>query len=116
MFRMFQRGDSKGTAFGIMFIINIALWGIAGFGCWVVIGLAVAAYRWAGPNPRVQTRWGWAREGWQHILVGEACRAAHLQPTHVGHCAILPAAVQSAAAREPCRAPCQNLHRVNRDG
>lgn len=51
MFRMFQRGDAKGTAFGIMFIINIALWGIAAFGCWVVIGLAVAAYR-RGDGPR----------------------------------------------------------------
>lgn len=45
MFRMFQMNDSKGIAFGIMFIINIALWGIAGLGCWVVLGLAVAAYR-----------------------------------------------------------------------
>jgi hypothetical protein len=46
MFRMFQRRDSAGIAFGIMFIINIALWGLAVFGCWVCIGLAVAAYRW----------------------------------------------------------------------
>jgi hypothetical protein len=48
MFRMFQRNDSKGIAFGIMFIINIGLWGIATLGCWVCIGLAVAAYRWVG--------------------------------------------------------------------
>lgn len=48
MFRMFQRNDSKGIAFGIMFIINIALWGIATLGCWVCIGLAVAAYRCVG--------------------------------------------------------------------
>lgn len=51
MFRMFQMNNSKGIAFGIMFIINIGLWGIAGLGCWVVLGLAVAAYR-RGDGPR----------------------------------------------------------------
>eukprot|EP00879_Flechtneria_rotunda_P030591 GHRR01033247.1.p1 GENE.GHRR01033247.1~~GHRR01033247.1.p1 ORF type:complete len:356 (+),score=123.81 GHRR01033247.1:287-1354(+) len=51
MLDSFKRGDSKGIAFGIMFIINIALWGLAGFGCWVVLGLAVAAYR-KGDQPR----------------------------------------------------------------
>jgi hypothetical protein len=45
MFRMFQMRDAKGYAFGILFIINIGLWALAVFGCWVCIGLAVAAYR-----------------------------------------------------------------------
>jgi hypothetical protein len=51
MFRMFQMRDAKGYAFGILFIINIGLWALAVFGCWVCIGLAVAAYRW-GPQLR----------------------------------------------------------------
>eukprot|EP00878_Enallax_costatus_P030408 GHUV01033103.1.p1 GENE.GHUV01033103.1~~GHUV01033103.1.p1 ORF type:complete len:119 (+),score=19.14 GHUV01033103.1:591-947(+) len=45
MLQQFQSGGSKGTAFGIMFIINICLWGLAGVGCWVCLGLAVKAYR-----------------------------------------------------------------------
>jgi hypothetical protein len=34
-----------------MYIINISLWGIAGLGCWVVLGLAVTSYR-KGDGPR----------------------------------------------------------------
>ncbi len=42
---LFNAGDSKSIAFGILYIINICLWGIAGLGCWVCLGLAVKAYR-----------------------------------------------------------------------
>lgn len=69
MFRMFQMGGPKGNAFGVMFIINIALWGVAAFGCWVVIGLAVAAYRYGAIGGGVALRVlvlkssAWGREG-----------------------------------------------------
>jgi hypothetical protein len=51
MLDMFKQNDGKGIAFGIMYIINISLWGIAGLGCWVVLGLAVTSYR-KGDGPR----------------------------------------------------------------
>eukprot|EP00882_Tetradesmus_deserticola_P008201 GHRQ01008646.1.p1 GENE.GHRQ01008646.1~~GHRQ01008646.1.p1 ORF type:complete len:299 (+),score=151.90 GHRQ01008646.1:234-1130(+) len=51
MLDMFKRNDAKGIAFGIMYIINICLWGLAGLGCWVVLGLAVTSYR-KGDTPR----------------------------------------------------------------
>jgi hypothetical protein len=47
----FSRGGASGLAFGIMYIINIAIWGLVAFGSWVVLGLAVAAYR-RGDGPR----------------------------------------------------------------
>uniref|UniRef100_A0A383WI86 Secretory carrier-associated membrane protein n=1 Tax=Tetradesmus obliquus TaxID=3088 RepID=A0A383WI86_TETOB len=51
MLDMFKANTGKGIAFGIMYVINICLWGIAGLGCWVVLGLAVTSYR-RGDTPR----------------------------------------------------------------
>lgn len=51
MLNFFSAGGSAGLAFGIMYIINIGLWAIAGFGGWVCLGLAVNAYR-KGDTPR----------------------------------------------------------------
>jgi hypothetical protein len=51
MLDFFSAGGSAGLAFGIMYIVNIALWGIAGFGAFTCLGLAVAAYR-RGDTPR----------------------------------------------------------------
>lgn len=47
----FSRGGASGLAFGIMYIINIGIWGLVALGSWVVLGLAVAAYR-RGDEPR----------------------------------------------------------------
>lgn len=44
-------GGPKDTFFGVMCLINVAVWGLAGFGGWVVLGLAIKAFR-AGDKPR----------------------------------------------------------------
>jgi hypothetical protein len=51
MLDLFRQGDSKSIAFGVMYIINVAIWGLACLGCWLVLPLAVAAYR-RGDQPR----------------------------------------------------------------
>ncbi|KAF8072366.1 hypothetical protein HT031_000025 [Scenedesmus sp. PABB004] len=64
MLRQFQRGDAKGIAFGILYIINIAIWGLAAGGCWLVLGLAVAAYRRGdGPRREYEARMGGVQLG-----------------------------------------------------
>jgi hypothetical protein len=42
---LFSAGDSKSIAFGICFIVNIVIWGLAGIMGWVVLGLTVKMYR-----------------------------------------------------------------------
>ncbi len=44
-------GGAKDTFFAVMCIINVAVWGLAAFGSWVVLGLAIKAFR-AGDRPR----------------------------------------------------------------
>lgn len=51
MLKLFQAGGAKNVAFGVMYIINVAAWGLVAAACWVVLGLAVAAYR-RGDGPR----------------------------------------------------------------
>lgn len=50
---LFQDGGSKNIAFGICFIVNIVLWGLAGLGSWLALGLAVQMYR-KGTDAREQ--------------------------------------------------------------
>ena len=59
MIGMFQRNDAKGTAFGILYVINIALWGGVALGSWVIVGLAIKAYRAGGdPAREYEARYG----------------------------------------------------------
>jgi secretory carrier-associated membrane protein len=59
MLGLFQRNDTKGTVFAIFYIINIALWGGVAFGSWVVVGLAIRAYRQGGdPAREYEARYG----------------------------------------------------------
>lgn len=51
MLSLFNDGGGKGVAFGIMYIINIGIWGCVAFLCTVISGYAIKAYR-AGDAPR----------------------------------------------------------------
>ncbi|KAI8465734.1 MAG: hypothetical protein J3K34DRAFT_486714 [Monoraphidium minutum] len=51
MLRMFQGGDGKRVTFGILYAVNVALWGLAGVGGWFSLGMSIAAYR-RGAKPR----------------------------------------------------------------
>lgn len=44
-------GGTRDTFFAVMCLINVAVWGAAGFGTWVALGLAIRAFR-AGDAPR----------------------------------------------------------------
>jgi hypothetical protein len=59
MIDLFNGGSTKDTVFAVMCLINVALWGCAGFGTWVCLGLAIKAFR-AGDAPRksYETRFG----------------------------------------------------------
>lgn len=55
----FNAKTGKGTAFGILYIINVCLWGAVAFGSWVVVGLAIKAYRQGGEPARAyEERYG----------------------------------------------------------
>jgi hypothetical protein len=55
----FGTNTPKGTAFGILYIINVALWGVVGFASWVVLGLAIKMYRQGGEPARAyEERYG----------------------------------------------------------
>jgi hypothetical protein len=55
----FGTNTPKGTAFGVLYIINVALWGAVAFGTWVVVGLAIRAYRQGGdPAREYEARYG----------------------------------------------------------
>jgi hypothetical protein len=52
-------GGSKDTFFGVLCITNVAVWGLAGFGSWVVLGLAIKAFRASdGPRKEYEARHG----------------------------------------------------------
>ncbi|GBF90710.1 hypothetical protein Rsub_03011 [Raphidocelis subcapitata] len=54
LLRFFQaKGDAQSLAFGILCIINVVIWGLAGVGSWLSLGLAVAAMR-RGAAPRLE--------------------------------------------------------------
>jgi hypothetical protein len=55
----FNRNDAKGIAFGVIYVINVALWAGVTFGTWVCVGLAIRAYRAGGdPAREYEARYG----------------------------------------------------------
>ncbi|KAI8466091.1 MAG: scamp family-domain-containing protein [Monoraphidium minutum] len=59
LIKLFQRGDSKSVAFGIMYIVNVVIWGLAGIGGWLSLAASIAAYRRGdGPRRDYEARYG----------------------------------------------------------
>lgn len=55
----FNRNDAKGVAFGVIYIINVCLWAGVTLGTWVIVGLAIRAYRAGGdPAREYEARYG----------------------------------------------------------